>query len=261
MEASAAPSIRTLNIIFLNCTCPIGFEPSNSKPTMYECTCDSNLFRHNIIITTDSLFRVKTNSWITYVNDTDPPGFVIHPYCPFDYCYLPTENINFSLPNMVDTQCVYNRTGILCGACHQKLSLSLGSSQCLQCNDHWIIVLITILIESVIIGILLVIVLLVLNITVADGFITGIIFYASTISASRSVFIPSREPSFPLVLVAWLNFEIGFDLCFFDGLDTYTKTWLQLAFLMCIISLVIIIIKVNQRSSKFNRLLGRGRRT
>ena len=126
-----------------------------------------------------------------------------------------TKKVNFSLPDQVDGQCVYNRTGILCGACKQSLSLSLGSSRCLHCNSHWSIAFVTMLFGSAVTGILLVIVLLVLNITVTGGFISGIIFYANIITASNSVFFPSAEPSFPSVLVAWLNLNVGFDLCFF----------------------------------------------
>ena len=190
----SAPSIQSLNITFLNCTCPIGFEPSNSKPTTCECTCDSNLLPYitDCNSTTDSLFRVNTNSWITYINDTDPPGYVIHPNCPFDYCYPPTEKVTFSLPSRVDGQCAYNRTGIMCGACQQNLSLSLTSSCYLQCNSHWLIAFIATLIG---IGILFVIVLLVLNITVTGGFVTGIIFYSNVVAASKNIFIPSAEPS------------------------------------------------------------------
>ena len=258
---TSAPSVRSLNIQFLNCTCPIGFEPSNSKSTACECICDSELspYISDCNSVTKLLVREKTNSWITYLNDTDPPGYVIHPNCPFDYCHSPTEKVNFSLPSRVDEQCAYNRTGILCGACQQNLSISLSSSRCLLCSSHWSIALVTTLIGSAIIGILLVIVLLVLNITVTGGFITGIIFYANIVAASKSVFFPSAEPSFPSVLIAWLNLDIGFDLCFFDGLDTYTKTWLQLAFPAYIISLVIIVIKVSENSPKFTRLLGPGR--
>ena len=40
---SSAPSARHVNITILNCNCPIGFEPSNSKPTTCECICDSKL--------------------------------------------------------------------------------------------------------------------------------------------------------------------------------------------------------------------------
>ena len=134
---SSAPSARHVNITFLNCNCPIGFEPSNSKPTTCECICDSKLSSYisDCNYTTLILVRVNTNSWITYISDTDPSGYVIHPNCPFDYCHSPTEKVNFSLPDQIDGQCVYNRTGILCGACHQNLSLSLGSSRCLPCSS------------------------------------------------------------------------------------------------------------------------------
>ena len=47
--------------------------------------------------------------------------------------------IYFNHPNEPgqDSQCAYNRTGILCGACSGNLSLSLGSSTCLRCEDYW----------------------------------------------------------------------------------------------------------------------------
>ena len=49
-------------------------------------------------------------------------------------------------------------------------------------------------------------------------------------------------------------------MCFFDGLDTYAKTWLQLAFPVYIISLMIIVIKISQNSIKFTRLIATGGR-
>ena len=85
----------------------------------------------------------------------------------------------------------------------------------------------------------------------------GFIFYANIVAANNAVFFPSSEPSFPTVLVAWLNLDIGIDVCFFDGLDTYTKTWLQLAFPVYIISLVIIVIIVSEYSPRFAGLIGK----
>ena len=107
-----------------------------------------------------SLTRVNTNSWIDYINDTDPPGYVIHPNCPLDYCQLPTKNIsmNFNLPNGADAQCAYNcsHCGVLCGSCQEHLSLSLGSSHCLFRHSHWPVVLVITLLAAIIAGILLV---------------------------------------------------------------------------------------------------------
>ena len=254
-------SIRKLDIQFLHCKCPIGFQPSNSDLTRCVCTCDPKLFPYitNCNIETRSIIRENTNSWITYINRTDPPGYVIHPNCPFDYCQPQTDNvsINLNLPNGADTQCVFNRTGTLCGACQEHLSLSLGSSSCLPCPSHWPAVFAVILLAAIIAGVLLVTALLALNMTVAVGLINGFIFYANIMSANSAVFFPSSEPSFPTVFVAWLNLDLGIDVCFFDGLDTYIKTWLQLAFPLYIISLVVIIIIVSEYSPRFAALIGR----
>ena len=257
---SSTFSIQHLDVQFTECTCPVGFEPLNSK-TSCECFCDPHLspYISNCNITTESLIRMGTLSWITHISDTDPPGYVIHPNCPFDYCKPLTEDIsmNLNLPNGADAQCAYNRSGVLCGACQEHLSLSLGSSRCLPCHSYWPAVLVVILLAAIIAGILLVTALLVLNMTVAVGLINGFIFYANIVAANSAVFFPSSQPSFPTVFVAWLNLDIGIDVCFFDGLDAYTKTWLQLAFPVYIISLVIIAIIISEYSPRFAGLIGK----
>ena len=258
---SSTASMKRLTIQFLNCTCLVGFEPSNSEVTRCKCVCDSKLSPY--ITTCDaktgSIIKVNTNSWITYINDTDSHGYVIHPNCPLDYCLPQTANvsINLNVPNGADTQCAFNRTGILCGACQEHLSLSLGSSRCLPCPSHWPAVLVVILLAAIIAGMLLVTALLALNMTVATGLINNFIFYANTVVINRSIFFPSTKPSFSAILAAWLNLEAGLDVCFIDGLDMYAKTWLQLAFPMYIISLVIAVIVVSKHSLKFARLIGK----
>ena len=205
---SATLSTSHVTIHFNECTCPVGFQPlSNSKSsTRCECICDSELspFITDCNIATSVVFRVGTISWITYINNTDSPGYVKYPYCPFDYCKPPTENvsINFNLPNGAETQCAYNRTGVLCGSCRGKSSLSLASSRCLPCHSHWPAVCIIIFVAAILAGILIVIVLLALNMTVSVGLINGFIFYANIVSAGSAVFFPSLDPNFPSVFVA-----------------------------------------------------------
>ena len=257
---SSTLSTQHLNIQFSDCTCPVGFEAFTTN-TRCQCFCDAQLYPHiiNCDPVAESLVRVNTNSWITHINDTHPPGYIIHPNCPLDYCRPPTENVsmNLNLPDGSDAQCAYNRTGVLCGGCQEYLSLSLGSSRCLSCHSHWPAVLVVILLAAIVAGILLVTALLALNMTVAIGLINGFIFYANIVTANSAIFFPSSEPSFPTVFVAWLNLDIGIDVCFFDGLDTYTKSWLQLAFPVYIISLVIIVIIVSEYSPRFVRLIGK----
>ena len=254
----STPSLRQLGITFLNCLCPVGFQPSNTDLTTCDCICDSRLpfYFTKCDYKTSSIVRENTNSWITYVNDTDPRGYVIHPNCPYDYCHPQTVNvsINLNLRNGADVQCMYNRTGTLCGGCQEHLSLSLGSSRCLPCPNYSPAVFVMILLSAIIAGLLLVITLLALDLTVAVGAINGFIFYANIVAANSAVFFPSSEPSFPTVFVAWLNLDLGIDVCFINNLDTYSKTWLQLAFPVYIISLVIVIC---ENSSRYARLIGR----
>ena len=255
----SAPSTRHLDIQFLNCSCPIGLKPSTKRPTACECICDKELSPYVANCTTQLLLlRGNNSAWISYINGTDPHGYIIHQDCPYDYCHSSNENISIdlNLPNGADTQCAYNRIGVLCGSCQKHLSLSLGSSRCLCCHSYWPVTFVVILLASTIAGILLVATLLVLNMTVAVGLINSFIFYANIVGISGMVF-PSSEPSFPTVFIAWLNLDIGVDVCFLDGLDAYTKTWLQLAFPVYIISLVVVVIVVSEYSPRFAGLIGK----
>lgn len=116
-------SIQSLHINFLDCTCPIGLMPSEKNSTRCECICNTAL--SDYVANCDSatnLLRVDTNSWITYINESDPPGYVVYSNCPFDYCKAKNSNINLNLPNGADALCANNRKGVLCGGCHETLA-------------------------------------------------------------------------------------------------------------------------------------------
>ena len=264
-NGSCMDSILYLNIQFKNCTCPIGLEPCQSTTTACECFCDSRLSPYVTYCnaTTGSLvLKQQSKVWIMYYsNELGAPGYIIYSHCPFDYCLSSTRrvtlNFNYRNDSGSNSLCAYNRKGILCGACKQNLSLSLGSSRCLICEVHWPVLLVTIILTAIMSGIFLVIFILVLNITVSVGLINSFIFYANIISSGQTLFFPSSQSSYPKVLVAWLNMDVGIDACFIKGLDTYTKTWLQLVFPVYVISLVIIIIVISEHSRRFTLLIGR----
>ena len=200
---SANLSLQYLDIHFSNCTCPVGFESLNSE-TRCQCICDPKLSPYitKCNPTTETLVSVNTNSWISYINDTHSPGYVIHPNCPFDYCQPPTVNVsmNLNLPNGADAQCAYNRRGVLCGACQEPLSLSLGSTRCLPCQNHSLAVLFVILLAAIVAGLLLVTALLALNMTVTVGLINGFIFYANIVAANGAIFFHLQSLAFLLCL-------------------------------------------------------------
>ena len=150
--------------------------------------------------------------------------------------------------------------GTLCGTCKPGLSVSLGSSRCIPCPAYWPDLLATIIIAFIISGIGLVAFLLALalNLTVAIGTLNAIIFYANIVATNKSALFPSGI-GFASVFISWLNFDLGFDICFFDGMDTYVKTWLQLAFPLYIriFIIVIVIIELSYYFGIFGRLVGK----
>ena len=79
-----------------------------------------------------------------------------------------------------------------------------------------------------------------------------IIIYVSLIYSNRNIFF--EQVHLTSAFISWLNLDIGFDLCFFEGMDIYTKTWLDLAH---IIFLVIVIIRISSHSSRFSNLIGK----
>ena len=88
-----------------------------------------------------------------------------------------------------------------------------------------------------------------LNLTVAFGTLNRLIFYANIVATNQYKFFPSTNVV--TVFVSWLNLELGIDTCFFDGMDFYWKTWIQLAFPAYILLLVILVIIVSEHSVKF----------
>ena len=256
-----------VSVYVLSCSCGRGFIQADIS-TECVCNCDTRYeaftryIQDNCDPDTNSVTR-SGQFWMTYLeeyeNSSDISPYLFYPYCPLDYCLPPTEDvrINLNLPNASDAQCANNRGGVLCGSCLNNFSLSLGSSKCLECPENWYILVAGITIAAILAGVILVITLLVLNITVAIGTINSIIFYANIINANRDTYFSQPNLTFVPVFISWLNLDIGFDTCFYQGMDTYAKTWLQLAFPTYIIFLIILIILLCRLSSKFSNLLGK----
>ena len=252
-----------LIIHFTTCECPIGFQPKATEATRCECECDSNLkpYVTDCVPETKALIR-EGSYWLMYINTTtslNSYNYLIYPHCPYDYCHPAGTrvDINLNTASGRDAQCALNRSGPLCGSCQAGLSLSLGSSCCLPCLPHWPAVFMVILIAALLGGIALVVFLLVINLTVAVGTLNGIIFYANIVVAHNSLLLPFSRPNFISVFIAWLNLDFGFNACFFEGMDAYWKTWLQLAFPAYVIFLVAMIILISERSTRFGWLIGK----
>ena len=147
-------------------------------------------------ITTQTIQRSGT-VWVNASFDGNiSNGAIVHKNCPFGYCKTEEVNVNLKQP---DTQCAFNHSGTLCGACQPGFSLALGSPQCLShCSNRYI----SLLIAHAITGLVLVLFIKILNVTVAVGTINGLIFYANIIQATQDTFIPASDTNSLTVFIA-----------------------------------------------------------
>ncbi len=255
-------SKRSLDVIFTRCTCPIGFQEMIILSGGCQCDCDARIKKYitKCNEATESLIR-QGNFWIDYDNTTSNNPYIIYHNCPYDYCLSPTKNvsINLNIHDGADAQCAFHRTGLLCSTCKSPLSLSIGSSRCLKCTEDWPKVFIATIIGGGLSGILFVVIILVLNMTIAVGTLNGFIFYVNIVSSNNIIYrsIGSRSNTPLLVFIAWFNLELGIDTCFFKGLDTYSKIWLQFAFPIYLIVVLFAIITISRCSFKFATLIGK----
>ena len=100
-----------------------------------------------------------------------------------------------------DSQCNYKHSGILCGGCQPGLSLALGSDQCLPCSNVYI----SLLLPFAMAGVLLVFVIKVLNLTISQGTLNELIFYANVVNANQYLYY-NRSSVNPLtIFIAWFS--------------------------------------------------------
>ena len=212
--------------------------------------------------TTNGLVQIKRDSnetfWVGY-NLSYEPGLIVHPYCPFDYCS--NKKVVFSLNN-TNMQCAHNRSGVLCGHCKEGYSLELGTFQCRECNNDNL----ALLVPFAMMGVALVFLLLVCKLTVATGTISGLVFYANIVGANRTMFLPAESTDAFLpqeftnalyIFITWINLDFGVQACFYNGMNAYSKTWLQFVFPVYLWVLVGLMILVSHFSQTFANLLGR----
>ena len=97
-----------------------------------------------------------------------------------------------------------------------------GNSQCKHCSNSFI----ALVLAFIFAGFALVLVLMYCNFTVADGtLMNGLIFYVNIIRIHHTILFPSGHINIVTVIIAWLNLDLGIELCFYNGFDTYTRTW------------------------------------
>ena len=141
---------------------------------------------------------------------------------------------------------------MLCGACADGLSVMLGTNGCGECSWPSILLLLV----FAVLGILLVVLLIVLNLTVSVGTINGLIFYANIVKIEEDyLFLHESVPVLSL-FISWINLDFGINICFAPGLTGYIKTWLQFVFPIYIFAIMAVIIFCAKWSKFLQHIVG-----
>ena len=226
--------------------CPTGFQISSSN-NRKTCICSNLLSNHHfqctiiakgtIIVIT---YKSSTNNyWMGYLDQQ----LVISDHCPSHYCNtvnstistngLTTEDLNTTIqcdPNS-------NRQGLLCSQCTPGTSSQFGSFRCTQCTFAGLLLVPF----GAVAGIVLILLLFLFNFTVLQGDIIGIAFYANVVGIMDEFLLKYTIRPF-YVPLALINLGLGFETCFFDGMDEFSKAIVQFIFPFYLIALLIIII-------------------
>ena len=240
--------------VFLNITllpCPPGFILSGEPPV---CDCYPVLADNTVecnVVNGSGIFSWNGSLWVSI----DGASVTYSHYCPFNFCNANKQEV--SLEDDSDSQCALNRAGKLCGGCKEGYSLAIGSSQCIHCPNNNNLALLIFFAAA---GFLLVFFISVFNLTVSQGMINGLIFYANIMWIYQRIFFPEEQKLNILLVslktfIAWINLDFGIETCFVNGLTTIWKTWLQFIFPLYIWAIAGLIIVAAKYSTKLTNLL------
>ena len=239
--------------------CPFGFSLSaDSQPA---CECADILKDFGITNCTirnhTGLIERSGSVWVGMIYGE----VAVHKYCPYRYCRTDSILVNLN-DSEIQTQCSSNRIGVLCGRCKSGFSLALGTDRCLaesECSDNRYVTLIL----PVLFGTLLLVILIKLfDLTVANGLINGLIFYANIVWANKSTLLTSTYSESTVTYVmqvslAWLNLEFGIETCFIKDMDAIGKTWFHFGQdFLYIIGVTSLIIISSKYSTFFTKMFG-----
>ena len=213
----------------------------------HACEC-SDVFDNTTIECNDNDFTlvVPTELWV----GQGPDGVLVVANCHFDFCLNGRRTIQ---PPNYDQQCQtkYNRSGITCGQCVVGYSLMLGSNRCGKCENRFHFV--ALIVVFALLGIILVSALSFLQMTVSEGYLNGMLFYANVLNIYLPLMTNSNSNvAFIFILVSFLNLNLGIETCFYDGMDALARTGLYLVFPFYIFLLMFVIVGISSRSARFS---------
>ena len=219
-------------------SCPVGFSYQKDKDNLYSCDC-GHFLKSEVYddFSCDSasgiIRRNNLRSWLSVSGD----NIEYTKLCLPTYCNGNVRNFTLLEPDIDTLLCYHNHAGRACGACMKNHSRVFGSTSCKQCSNAW---LATIILYGLL-GVILVFILFVLRLTVTVGAINGVIFFCNVMSINEDLFFNENRFSFLRVFISLINLDLGFDMCFYDGMTQIAKTGLQFVFPVYLWLLILII--------------------
>ena len=232
--------------------CPFGFNLTQGK-----CDCVLLLQEQGYICNIDTLMLTSPKYyWTGFLLSNNGNVLWINKFCPPNYCDFSHQDFILD-DSITDVSCLNNRTGILCGQCKENYSAVFGSDVCYDnCTDLYLLTLLMYAIA----GLILVVLLFALRLTVATGTINGVIFYANILSLSMDYLIRDYHGpylAFFRIIIALLNLDLGFPLCFYKGMTTTARVGFQFIFPVYLWSIIIGMIIISKYSVKISNLISK----
>ena len=252
----AIPRFITIPFNFVE-KCPTGFVLGGMNE-QYACMCDAFLTQvSNRGFSCDQssgLIRsIRERSWLAAVNDDVQYLESCSPtLCDYNISDI---RLDLSATNNGDVLCTNNHAGRACGDCVDNHSRVFGSDSCKKCDSVW---LITILLYAVL-GIILVVILFLLKFTVTVGVINGLVFFCNVMSINEKLFFNENISTFSFIrlFISIFNLDLGFEICFYNGMNQIAKTGLQFVFPVYLWPLIVVIVYLSRWSHRFQTSVSR----
>ena len=234
--------------------CPLGFSlnwTNSSVNNVSYCQCSSILSGHvtNCNISDVTIQKVSQYVWIGAAVDGT---LAYSKYCLQDVCL----NSSVFFPHNQTAQCTNGHTGVMCSQCESNFSVTLGLPRCQVCSNEYLLLLVVFAVMGVVFEALI----FVLNLTIFTGTLNGLLWYTFVVNLNYFIFFKTNNYNVHqevlLIFAAWFNFDFGVVSCFYDGMDMYFYTWLQLAFptyIFILIGITIICANYSRTISKLFR--------
>lgn len=250
--------------------CSIGFILDK---TTGSCACSMafHYYDQSLFLTTDcqvatQSFHIPIRFTVPWVGTVDNgTNFAISTDCFIGQCELYSErkilhyianSSNIELVNYdgkILPICAHGREGVLCSKCIDGLSVVIGSMNCQECPNYlnyWLFIII-----HLIAGPVLILIIYLLNLTLATGTMNGVIFYANVINVSfvnilyiNNSSLPGIIQSIQIKFIYFLNLKVPFPICIYNGMNEQGAMIAGIVFPYYLLLIVLLIIIASRYS-------------